>query len=116
MRMAGWAFRSVARLERQLFVPDICVYPGKAKNSIDTLTRDGSTVTAPDGGDDGTVTAQTWHSHSSVARITEDRAIPGSDVRISGIRIKGRAGWSATKTSRGGDRRPGGHNEETAAL
>ncbi len=75
IRTAGWAFRRLAMLVRQLFVPIICVYPGKAKYSIDTLTRDGSTAAAPEGGVDGTATARTWHSHTNAARIAENRAM-----------------------------------------
>ncbi len=81
IRMAGWAFRRLAMLVRQLFVPVICVYPGKAKYSIDTLTRDGSTAAAPEGGVDGTATARTWDSHTSAARMAENRVMIGLPPR-----------------------------------
>lgn len=60
-------------LSRHWLVPAMFVYPGKAKNSIDTLTKDGSTVTASEGGVDGTTTAWTCESHRRAAMMTEDR-------------------------------------------
>ena len=39
---------------RHVVVPLNSVYPGNAKNSIETLSRDGSTVTADVGATDGT--------------------------------------------------------------
>ena len=54
MRIAGWAPRRLARLFRQLLVAESWVYPGKAKNSMDTLRREGSMEAAEVGGDAGT--------------------------------------------------------------
>lgn len=53
---AGAAPLSSARLARHVVVADTFIYPGKAKNSIDTLRRRGSTEDAFAGAVDGTVT------------------------------------------------------------
>ena len=52
---AGAEPRRDCKLERQFSVPAISMYPGNAKNSIDTLRREGSTATAELGADDGIV-------------------------------------------------------------
>lgn len=57
MRTAGCAPRREAILARQVDVAERSVYPGKAKNSIDTLSKEGSTVDALEGAVWGTVTA-----------------------------------------------------------
>lgn len=45
-RTAGAAPRNCCKFARQFCVPGRAIYPGKAKNSIDTLRRAGSTDTA----------------------------------------------------------------------
>lgn len=57
MRTAGCAPRREAMLARHVDVDERSVYPGKAKNSIDTLSKEGSMVDALEGAVWGTVIA-----------------------------------------------------------
>jgi len=52
---AGGTPRNTCMLSKQFCVADKFTYPGKAKNSMETLSRAGSTVTAPSGMLGGTV-------------------------------------------------------------
>ena len=49
MRTAGGLPRRLCRFAKQVFVCGRDMYPGNAKNSIETLRRDGSTLTADKG-------------------------------------------------------------------
>lgn len=57
MRTAGCEPRREAMFARQVDVAERSVYPGKAKNSIDTLSKEASTVDALEGAVSGIVTA-----------------------------------------------------------
>lgn len=57
IRIAGGAPLKLCKLERHVAVPSSSTYPGNAKNSMETLSRDASTVTAEEGIEEGTANA-----------------------------------------------------------
>ena len=90
IRIAGCAPRSVARFARQLAVADSCEYPGKAKNSIETLRRAGSIGAADEGGVAGTDSADTPPLMHIATRTEGRHMVMVKFCKINGGRPKSR--------------------------